>query len=197
MPDFKYFAAPRTEVFGYSDRERCIDCRRVAPSTLLKRSPADRRAQFCCLDCLAAGRSRIEHETEIGYADAEGLSTFDLTSLEMSAIKPPRGFPTQALEELSRTPDFQSHQGGVFLVHCNDFMRYLGRWEPEDFAGPDGRPSRDAYLAADGDSALWDATAAESEPGEADEKSKWAHGAWCYVFDCLHCGKRRCSWDCD
>jgi hypothetical protein len=115
VAQFKYFAAPSTEVFQYSDREPCIHCGRVAPATLLKHEP-ETPDEFCCLECLAVGKSRIEHDTEIGFAEAERLSRFDDATLEMATVEPPAGFRTESLEELSRTPDFASHQGREFLV---------------------------------------------------------------------------------
>jgi uncharacterized protein CbrC (UPF0167 family) len=198
MASFKYFAAPVAEIFRYSDSDPCVQCGRVAPATLLKRSKESDPPEFCCLECVAAGRSAIEHETEIGFVDRGGLSSFDFSSLKFVSIELPRGFRKNAIAELMRTPDFVSHQGGTFLTHCNDFMKYLGRWEPEDFAGEDGEPSRHVYLAAaDDDPELWDATVSQRQRGEVYLNSNWAYGAWCYAFECLHCGTLRCSWDCD
>jgi uncharacterized protein CbrC (UPF0167 family) len=202
MTQFRYFLAPEAEVFGYSDKQPCIHCGQVAPATALKTDEPENPTEFCCLECLSAGRSLVEHETELGFAGESEFSQFDLASLEMVAVELPAAFSVESLSELSRTPDFKSHQGREYLVHCNDFMRYLGRWEPEDFADTIGESGRETYLAmADGDPQLWDET--EKEKKEAGRRwplyreSRWAFGSWCYVFECLHCGKRRCSWDCD
>ena len=142
-----------------------------------------------------------QHETELGYVENNLICEYDIETFESSPIELPPDFRIESLDELSRTPHIESHQGQGFLIHCTDFMCYVGRWEPGDFESLDPLSGRDAYIQmADGDPQLWDETLRERADRGPDwagyTDSKWAYGSWCYVFECLHCGQRRCTWDC-
>ena len=141
-----------------------------------------------CVHCLEAGRFEFWHDTEIGFLDENGLKqVYSHNEL------PPPNFPTSACIELRRTPQIVTWQQEVWLTHCNDFMTYIGTWEPNDFylhaSEGDGRAlfmeMTDRY------NDLWDA----SLPDGASRLESWY--ATYYVFRCRHCGNLRGNWDCD
>ena len=91
-------------------------------------------------------------------------------------------------------PQIVTWQQELWLTHCNDFMAYIGTWEPRDFyantLGGDGRAlfheMTDKHYRH-----LWDESA---RPGSQRLES-WR--ATFYAYRCLHCGKLRGNWDCD
>ena len=199
--DFKYFKAPFEDVYRFSDQHPCVHCGEVAPATQVEMGEGDTPDKYCCLKCLSDGKSPERHETEFGYVEDGLICNFDIDLMESVPVDLPSGFHVENLDELSKTPQIESHQGQAFLVHCNDFMCFIGRWEPGDFENAGDGSARENYIQmADQDPQLWEAT--ESEKAKYGEKwpayinSKWAYGSWCYVFKCVHCGTLRCSWDC-
>jgi uncharacterized protein CbrC (UPF0167 family) len=142
-----------------------------------------------CLSCLRAGRFEFWHDTEFGLLDQNGLSHF-----YNHHKPPPAEFPPAALVELRRTPQIVTWQQEIWLAHCNDFMAYLGTWEPADFYAnaPDGDgPALFREMTDEAHRRLWDA----SLPLGAARLECW-HATY-YAFACLHCGIRRGNWDCD
>jgi uncharacterized protein CbrC (UPF0167 family) len=150
---------------------------------------AERETAVGCCTCLRGGRFEFWHDIEVGLLDERGLSKF-----YNHHRPPPADFPDSALVELRRTPQFVTWQQEIWLTHCDDFMAYLGTWEPRDFyehaAAGDGRSlfmeMTDADLQL-----LWDT----SLPAGGQRLETW-HATY-YVFRCLHCGKLRGNWDCD
>ena len=199
---FKYFRAPLDEVNWFSDQEPCIHCGEVAPATEVESGSDDGTGKYCCLPCLSKGKTLLSHETELGFLEDGVVSQFDIEKLDFAPIELPSKFLAESLHELARNPSFKSHQGQGYLIHCDDFMRYIGRWEPENFERLGEESGRDAYIKmADGDPQLWDET--EQEKARREDSwagyvnSNWAYGSWCYVFECIHCAQRRCTWDCE
>jgi hypothetical protein len=101
-------------------------------------SHEQKKSALGCFGCLRAGRFEFWHDTEIGVLDENGL-----THVYNHNQPPPVDFPASALVGLRRTPQIVTWQQEVWLTHCNDFMVYLGTWEPKDFyansPGGDGR----------------------------------------------------------
>jgi uncharacterized protein CbrC (UPF0167 family) len=98
------------------------------------------------------------------------------------------------MEEIRRTPQIVTWQEERWLAHCNDFMAYVGTWEPSDFVA--NSPSGDGRalfldMTDEDEAHLWD----ESVDDEEEAPQSW-HATY-YVFECLHCGKLRGNWDCD
>ena len=194
--NFKYFLGPPEDM---GDLERdilpCSLCRQADRCFRLEYAlcPAQvgeqKKQGFGCFSCLRAGRFEFWHDTEIGTLDENGL----MNVYKHNQPAPPN-FPTNALADLRRTPQIVTWQQELWLVHCNDFMAYLGTWEPPDFYAnaPDGDGRALFHQMTDDDySHLWD----ESLPDGAERLDSWY--ATYYVFRCLSCGKLRGNWDCD
>jgi uncharacterized protein CbrC (UPF0167 family) len=130
----------------------------------------------------------MQFEYFTGPIDETGL-----THVYKHNKQPPPAFPESSLVALRRTPQFTSWQQGIWLAHCDDFMRYIGTWEPTDFYrnAPDGDGRRLFVEMTDEYKNLWD----ESLPSEGGRLVTW-HATY-YAFQCRHCGKRRGNWDCD
>ena len=157
--------------------------------------------QYGCLSCLRECKFALAHDTEIGWLDGGVLTAWDHHLEESVVVEPPPGFRAEALRDLQFAPWFKSHQESTYLVHCNDFMHYIGRWEPEDFEREASYEPKALFLEiAEGDGELWEAT--ERQKAEFGDQwpyylsSHWAYGSWVYVFECRKCGIRRCYWDC-
>ncbi len=192
---FRYFAAPIEEIFDLCQTERaCSLCGGDGPcfelrfATCLTVSDRQKKDAVGCYVCLREGRFEFCHDTELGLVDENGLS--DVCEDNMP---PPDGFAEGALAELRRTPQFISWQQACWLVHCNDFMEYLGIWEPDDFyENADDGDGRALFreMTDPGDWHIWD----ESLRADGERLESW--DASYYVFRCLHCSKLRGNWDC-
>jgi uncharacterized protein CbrC (UPF0167 family) len=153
-------------------------------------SDQEKEGNFGCTQCLLAGRFEFWHDTDIGMLDENGLTHV----YNHNGTAPP-DFSQSALLELRRTPRIVTWQQELWLTHCDDFMAYIGTWEPADFVRnsqtSDGRTlflrmTRDPELQF-----LWDQCL---EPGETTPAG-W-HAVY-YAFKCLHCGDLAGNWDCD
>jgi hypothetical protein len=193
---FRYFCGPQSDMAGLASGEAsCSLCGGHGPCFRLQFALCDslpkeeKKSALGCFSCLRAGRFEFWQDTEVGLLDKTGL-----TYVYKHNRPPPADFPASALVELRRTPQIVTWQQEIWLTHCNDFMAYLGTWEPKDFYGNavngDGRAlfheMTDQELRH-----LW----AASLPRGATRLESW-HATY-YVFGCLHCGIRRGNWDCD
>jgi uncharacterized protein CbrC (UPF0167 family) len=100
--------------------------------------------------------------------------------LDAVALEPPPDFPESAIIELRATPRISTWQQEFWLVHCKDFMAYIGTWEPKDFSRNstegDGRA---LFLEMTDDlNHLWDS----SLPPGANRLESWY--ATYYAFRC-------------
>lgn len=192
---FEYFAGPPKDMYGLckGDRE-CALCRRIGPcfeldcALVFDMPDGVAEGRVGCSECLKTGRFIFGHGTDIGWLDQHGL-----TRRYRSEHPVPPDFSQAALVTLTRTPQVDTTQEERWLTHCNDFMVYLGRWEPSDFCAH----------AKDGDGRalflemtelypnLWDDAASHGQESWED----W--GARYYAFRCRHCGAFRGNWDCD
>lgn len=211
---FIYFEGPDEQMCGLSDAEMpcaycgrmarafaldVADCREPLPSGTAA-SPAqaakwDRReGRHGCYDCLRSGRFEFTHATEVGFLlSPDSISPFEDDG---EPPLPPASFPQSAIVELRRTPRFpiwQDEERSPWLVHCNDFMVYLGTWAPADFlrhaANGDGRGPF-LEMTRPEQAGLWDFAAQDREE---EHPSDWY--ATYYAFRCRHCGKLRGQWD--
>jgi uncharacterized protein CbrC (UPF0167 family) len=192
---FEYFAGPIDEMSGLSAYERtcslcgaqslCFDLQFAICPELPE---VKKESAVGCPACLRLGRFEFWHDTEIGLLDEVGL-----THVYKHNKKPPAGFPEAALVALRRTPQFASWQQGIWLAHCDDFMRYIGTWEPPDFyrMAKDGDGRKLFLEMTDDYPNLWN----ESLSSEGERLTSW-HVTY-YVFQCRHCWKLRGNWDCD
>jgi uncharacterized protein CbrC (UPF0167 family) len=191
---FRYFCGPQNEMsFLVEGDSSCSLCGERGPAFQLKYAhcpslAADTKGSALgCFACLQEGRFEFWHDTEIGMLNENGL-THEYKHNQLP------DFPRSALVELRRTPQIVTWQQELWLTHCNDFMAYIGTWEPKDFYAnaPEGDARGLFHEMTDDDYRhLWD----ESLPDGAERLERW-HAVF-YAFRCLHCGKLRGNWDCD
>ena len=191
--NFEYFQGPISDMASLSKGDvACGICKQVGRCFELRsaiiRSEEASEVSHGCMECLAKGKFEFWQDTEIGLLDETGL-----TKTHNRNQPPPEGFPDSALVALRRTPQIATWQQELWLTHCNNFMTYLGTWQPEDFYrhSPDGN-GRELFLQmTDWRPELWD----KSLPKGESILKHW--GATYYAFKCGHCGKLRGNWDCD
>lgn len=228
-----YFKAPISHTLLYPgespDIRKCACCGKESENTFYY-CPSDAQELYGCIDCLIAKKFSIAKDTEIGevvdgqlqekiatkepdmeyalslenHEMADYIMSFD-DEYEVKILKPPKGFNVESLKEICSTPDVATYQQFTHLCHCNDFMAYVGRWDPVDFdkhaPGGNGRALWMSAIEDDNLDYLWDRTL-EDKKEEGDEwplyeDCDWSLGAGVYVFQCLHCDKIRAYWDCD
>jgi len=193
---FKYFCGPQQEMRALVDGDtKCFLCGRHDSCFKLEfarcpeLSAEQKELAHGCFSCLHDGRFEFWHDTEIGMLDENGLR-----HLYNHNRPAPPDFPATALLELRRTPQLVTWQQEIWLVHCMDFMAYIGTWEPKDFYANahngDGKALFYEMTSKD-EQHLWDA----SLPQDATRLETW-HATY-YAFRCLHCDKRRGNWDCN
>lgn len=138
--------------------------------------------------CLREGRFGFCHDTEAGIVAPRA----PIAGAEYCKRGVPDSFSQNAVEELLRTPPFPAWQPIRWLVHCDDFMVYIGEWEPDDFRrhapGGDGR----ALFLEMSD---WNSAehARNQWPAGETFPEGWFIGY--YAFRCRHCGKLRGYFD--
>ena len=193
---FRYFCGPQNEMSALAEgdghcalcgqRGRCF---RLEYALCPSLTAAEKKSALGCFKCLQNGHFEFWHDTDIGMLDENSLRHV------YNHNKPqPLDFPASALVELRRTPQIVTWQQELWLTHCNDFMAYMGTWEPKDFyANAPGGDGRALFMEmTDKDYRhLWDVSLS---PGAARLEG-W-HATF-YAFRCLHCGKLRDNWDCD
>lgn len=191
---YRYFQASSDHMSGFVSPEKPCDlcgtvgsCFELWAATCPELPEQARESSVGCVKCLASGRFAFDHNTEIGALDQAVLE-----QPYASHRAAPENFRESALAELRRTPQFHTWQGETWLTHCNDFMAYMGTWQPEDFYKnspvDDGRSL--FFDMTEQDTHLWDESVREGEP----RLRSW--DASYYVFKCLHCEKLRGNWDC-
>ena len=169
-------------------------------------SEEERQDKVGCYDCLRRDRFGFMHGTDIGIITEDGLLTFDEPDDEpkrvfvvaddggavadkMPLIGPPRSqIFDEAIAELHRTPSVSTWQDFSWPIHHNDFMAYVGRWEPEDFSRmASGGMGRELLLEIAGP--MFDHFWPENE--EANFRDNFI------VFECLHCPVKTALFDMD
>lgn len=230
----KYFEAPLSDASpwppGYESDENheCMFCKQK--TNYMYEFEED---CFGCVICLTERKFNISKTTDIGNVNRNGqlyklvnTSSISLKNILLSKklsqkeiesqakifsqsykpkiLKTPKKITTQQLLEITYTPDISAFQDISHPLHCNDFMKYIGRWEQTDFKknsiDGDGRALWDQMVEDDLEH-LWEETEEEIQYYKNEwpqyETSNWAHGACVYVFECLKCKLRECTWDCD
>lgn len=193
---FQYFCGPQQDMAAISDGDfQCSlcggdgPCFRLENALLPSLSPEGKESELGCFSCLKSGRFEFWHDTEIGLLNENGLTHF------YNHHQPPSpDFPESALAELRRTPQIVTWQQELWLIHCNNFMAYMGTWEPRDFYANAQEGDGQALFSEMTDKDyrhLW----SESLLPGAKRLESW-HATY-YVFRCLRCGKLRGNWDCD
>ena len=150
------------------------------------------QGETVCLKCLYERKYSFEQQVEGGYLTKNGILTESekypsrySDSDILAKEKQLRNIEKSKIEELMHTPQFRAWQGAVWLVHCNDFMTFIGTWQHNDFVkhSPDGKAKEFYDQICDNGDDLY-----ESQFGP--EKSEYA-GCTFYAFECLHCGTHR------
>lgn len=193
---FKYFRGPQHDMAALVDGDStCSLCGQVGPCFRLEYalcsqlSKEQKQLALGCFSCLRKGHFEFWHDTEIGVLDEKGLK-----HVYNHNQSPPLDFPNTALAELRRTPQFITWQQELWLVHCSDFMAYVGTWEPKDFyANASDGDGRTLFhkMTDQKHRHLWDVSLRQG----ATQLESW-HATY-YAFRCLHCDKLRGNWDCD
>ncbi len=105
-----------------------------------------------CLDCIRAGRVEYLHKVEWGELTATGVQgnsvrfPYILKGHDKEAVAAGERLlakiPASAVKELRRTPPFRAWQGAEWLIHCDDFMCFIGVWGQDEFATHSKDPER-------------------------------------------------------
>ena len=168
---FKYFEGPKEEMDCLCEEQRkCTLCGRYGFCfhlmwtnwVELRLRGLDGR-HVGCVECLKEGRFEFWPDTDTEYGN----------------------LPAEAFEEFARTPGIVGWGYRDWFTHCNDFMSYQGKWEPEDFYknAPDGNGRALFMEMTDEGKNLWDEHLADGET----KLKQWP--VEYFVFKCLHCSK--------
>jgi uncharacterized protein CbrC (UPF0167 family) len=201
--NFKYFESQLEEsVFDFNDQE-CFFCGKTnAPKAELDGSlnviseAKLNDAEYVCLECLRKKQYAFEQEVEGGFLTKEGVllesdkyeylkSSSHYESEIIPREKQLLAMDVSKLQELMLTPPFRAWQGAKWLVHCNDFMKFIGTWQHEDFEkeAPDGNPENYFdQICMNGDGLYQDQF--------GPHKSKYAECTF-YAFECIVCKAKR------
>lgn len=213
MPmEFRYFRAPDSEMRRFLGGGVCSLCGQQGPCFALDNvisrefSEEKRQGKIGCYDCLRRDRFGFMHGTDIGVITEDGLLTFDepddgpkrifvvtddgetVTGNVPLISQPCPSVSEEAIAELRRTPSFSTWQDFSWPIHHNDFMAYLGIWEPEDFeqlsASGNGRELFLEIVDPDLHD-LW----------PTDQLTNFRDNF--IVFECLHCSTKTALFDID
>lgn len=192
-PPFTYFEGPVEEMSHVADGEpACTLCGQIGLCFTLEFADCpelteqERESAVGCVGCLRQGRYKWGYRnTEAGVLLSDCFVDGDGEVLSRHGTLVPS---VDAREELRRTPDFNTWQESIWLVHCCDFMVYIGSWEPQDFH--DRSPNGDGRLlfvemTDASEHHWWDR---RSAPGERGLEAWYCSY---YAFRCRHCGKLR------
>jgi hypothetical protein len=130
---FRYFCDPQHDMSALVGDATCSlcgqpgRCFRLEFALCPSLAPEAKESGVGCIECLRRGPFEFWHDTDIGLLDENGL-----THVYNHNQPPPPGFPAAALVELWRTPQIVTWQQELWLTHCNDFMAYIGTWEPKE-----------------------------------------------------------------
>jgi hypothetical protein len=203
---FEYFRGPADQMLHLDKhgQEQCSYCGMLAWCFNVEGYDSAAGHLMGCANCLRVGKFRTSHNTEIGYVSD------DLLLDEHFGPRPlPVGFSPAAAESLCRTPQYVGCQEGVWLVHCRDFMAYLGYWQPDDFRRHAAdRNGRKLYIEmtvilpgehrplSQADMLRLEQNRDFIWPSDEPDRDEWG-GMLYYAFVCRHCGVLRGYYDCD
>lgn len=151
-----------------------------------------------CIDCLTEQKYGFEHQVEGGFLTKEGILIesekyeYLKNSSDYSSVLQPKEQQLLAIEkskvdDLIYTPPFNAFQGAIWLIHCNDFMKFIGTWEHNDFVkqSPNKNPKNFFNEIVDN----WNGDDFYDEQFGIN-KSEYAESIF-YAFECLHCKQKR------
>jgi predicted DNA-binding WGR domain protein len=156
---------------------------------------------FGCMDCLRAGKFELLHVLEeesklllknaLFIRDPYGTreshpgdwDEFDQFVQEITSI------PLGNRNELMRTPVIWTTQSEDWLVHCNDFMQFVGIWRARDFV----REGKEVGLSP---AQMFDKICFDWSGEYENFVVNTDAGELVYVFKCRHCQLLRSNIDC-
>jgi|GEM_PF-5718420 len=151
-----------------------------------------------CLDCLKNKKYGFEHQVEGGYLTKNGIITesekynYLKNSDEYSTVLKPKEDQLLAIDKskianLIHTPPFNAYQGAIWLIHCNDFMKFIGTWQHDHFVkqAPNGNAKEYFNEIVDN----WNGDDFYDKQ-LGPNKSEYAESVF-YAFECLHCNQKR------
>lgn len=146
-----------------------------------------------CVACLLEGAFGFDHDSEWGYLTNDGF-TRDYRTYEAL----PQDFSEEAFQAIRRTPPFAAWHDATWLIHCNDFMHYTGRWLLKDFLAEGGslEGAKAIFVQQtwmdridDHAEAVWERLLAHPETTPEHWDIRY------YTFTCTHCGAKRGYFD--
>jgi len=202
----KYFKASREESIFDEDEKYglCFFCKTDEfPQVELDESveiitESKEEIEIVCLDCLLKEKYAFKQIVEGGFLTKDGIvkesdkyeylkddSNYltDLLPLENQLLN----MDKLKIKNLTHTPPFRTWQDATWLVHCKDFMTFIGTWEHEDFVknSPDGNAKEffdDILDNWNGDDFY--------DKQFGPDKSEYAESTF-YAFQCQGCKKYR------
>jgi hypothetical protein len=193
---FRYFRAELKRIRGLGkSKQRCDLCAAEDWCIDIRRDE-DLKGKRGCLGCLHARRFSVYHGTERDYVLNQLMRDVDLSDLKPDekgrtvipddrAPQMPAGFriPKEAESEFCHTPDFLSWQEPQWLVHCDDFMAYLGPIYPDEYK---------EYTSTESVTEFFNRCTDNQYPHYAPQKESDEYGmAHFHLFECLHCKTHR------
>jgi hypothetical protein len=214
--EFHYFKAAESEMHKLLPGEHtCSICGNIGRcfeiDYLVGEDIKDFKAGIGCYDCLKNRCFGFFHITEAGYLDENGITNYNENNEdekphifignetgEISINYDPdissftREIPQlseESIDEMRCTPVFPTWQEVGWPIHCNDFMIYLGSWQPKDFELFNNGNGRLLFLD------MTDREYHNCWPSEQVSKEEW--GIAYYAFKCTQCDKLRgiCDFD--
>jgi uncharacterized protein CbrC (UPF0167 family) len=178
---FRYFHAPASDIDGLVKRSTCPLCKRRGPALAL---PSNPDSAAVCLPCLRDGRLAIAHDTEAGLLTTDPAVTLHDQGNDTDDDPP----SAEACAELARTPPYATWQGEGWLVHCRDFMVYLGNWSARELRRHAKDDDQALDLVREMVEVFPDGFALDDSFGPDTE-------TFLHVFQCRHCGTARAQLD--
>jgi uncharacterized protein CbrC (UPF0167 family) len=147
-----------------------------------------------CLACLLEKRYAFEQRVEGGYLTKDGVMTesdkypYLKTSSDYAEVLLPKeekliSMEVSKIKDLMHTPPFRAWQGATWLIHCNDFMTYIGTWNHDDFIQKSSDGNAKDYFDRIVDN--WNGDDFYDKQFGPD-KSDHAESIF-YAFECQHC----------
>jgi len=140
-----------------------------------------------CTNCLKDLKIQFTHDTK------HGIATFNPVPIDMpDEYNLNLHMPADSIKKLLGTPEFTSIQGGIWLDHCNDFMEFIGIWEPKDFSNYSELSGKSLFMemTEEDSNHLW----SEWELSDNETDEIWIDVQY-YAFKCTQCNKLKGYWD--
>ncbi|WP_445456713.1 CbrC family protein [Flavobacterium sp. HNIBRBA15423] len=197
--DLKYIRIPFDQIpFELNSENTCFFCgKQDSPQlhdayTIIAQDSEN--AESVCLKCLLEKKYAIEHKVEGGFLKKEGIllesekdpdikNSYCYAEYILPIEKQLMAIDESKRQELMHTPPFSTFHGAVWLIHCNDFMTYIGNWEHEDFVEKSPNGNAQEYFDRILDNYNGDDFYEEQF---SPNKLEYAESLF-YAFECQHC----------